>query len=183
MGQPKATTRSAEGRRRKERMSIATKEDWLEGAGDLQEAVVEDVPVKGKSVKVRALGAKFSAEAQTQATETRTDGVQAFVTVNKVKLETLQLFHGMIEPKLASVEEAEKVMERWGPAVVRVIEKIDEVSLIDKEAVTEAQVRFPDLSAETPPEAPADNGDAPSSGSGGSDVPVRAGAGDGEERA
>lgn len=162
-------------------MSRATKEDWLEGAGDLKEAVVEDVPVKGKSIKVRALGAKFSNEAQTQATETRTDGVQAFVTVNKAKLEILQFTHGVIEPKFTQ-EEAEKVAEKYAGAFFKTIDKIDEISSIDKEAIAEAQARFPDVDGETAAKASADNGDGPASGDSRSDVPVRAGAGDGKER-
>jgi hypothetical protein len=162
-------------------MPQATKEDWLDGPGDLAEDVVEDVPVKGKSVKVRALGAKFSNEAQTKATETRTDGTQAFVTVNKARLEILQFTHGVIEPKFTE-EEAEKVSEKYAGAFFKVIERIDEISSIDKEAIAEAQARFPDERGETAPEAPENNGDAPATGSGGSDVPLRVGAGDGKER-
>ena len=157
-------------------MSIATKEDWLEGAGDLAEATVEDVPSKGKSVKVRALGAKFSNEAQTKATETRTDGVQAFVTVNKARLEILQFTHGVIEPKFTEAE-AEKIAEKYAGAFIKVIEKIDEISAIDKEAISEAQARFQDVGGEKASETSTNNGDAASDGSGGPDVPVRAGAG------
>lgn len=181
MGQPKATKRSAEGRRRKERtMSRATKEDWLEGPGDLEEAVVEDVPTKGKSVKVRALPAKFSNDAQSEATETRTtgDGV-ALVTVNKAKLEILQFTHGVVEPAV-SKDEAEKIAERYAGAFFKVIEKIDELSAIDKEAIEQAEARFPGVPDEASAKAPPNGGDPASAGSGRSDVPVRAGAGDGD---
>ena len=45
-------------------MARSTKESWLTGPGDLQEADVEDVPVPGQSVRVRALSARYSAEVQ-----------------------------------------------------------------------------------------------------------------------
>ena len=36
-------------------MQRSSKDSWLGGPGDLAEAEVEDVPVAGESVKVRAL--------------------------------------------------------------------------------------------------------------------------------
>ncbi len=163
-------------------MPRATKEDWLEGPVDLKEEVLEDIPKKGKSVKVRGLSAGFSSQAQTEATETRTDGAQAWVTVNKAKLEALELFHGLVEPKLDTVREAEMIMERWGPAAVKVIEKIDELSAIDKDAIEEARFPVPSEHGAEAPEAPENNGSGSPAVSGRSDVPVRAGAGDGEKR-
>ncbi len=136
-------------------MPRSTKQDWLEGPADLREETLEDIPSKGKSVIVRGLSAGFASQAQTEATETRTDGEQAWVSVNKAKLEALEVFHGLVEPKLDTVREAELILERWGPAAVRLIEKIDELSAIDKEAIDKAQARFPGLDAETPTEAPA----------------------------
>lgn len=164
-------------------MSRSTKHDWLEGPSDLKEAEVEDVPVKGKSVRVVGLSAGFTSEAQVKATETKVmpDG-GAVVTVNKAKLEALQLYHGLLDPKLESVEEAEQIMQRYGPAVVKVIEKIDELSALDKEAIEQAQARFPGVDGETSPETHA-NGSrtTTTSGGGGSTVPVRAGTGTGED--
>lgn len=160
-------------------MSRATKSDWLEGPGDLKEAVVEDVPVKGKSIKVRALSAKFANDAQTEATETKTDGVTAMVTVNKSKMEILQFTHGVVEPEF-TLEESGKIAEKYGAAFRKAIDKIDELSLIDKEAIEQAQARFPGVDGATTPEASANGGDTASTGSSRPDVPVRTGAGDGD---
>ena len=41
-------------------MARSTKDGWLSGPGALAEAEVEDVPVKGQSVRVRALPAAFA---------------------------------------------------------------------------------------------------------------------------
>lgn len=161
-------------------MPRAKKEDWLEGTVDLKEAVLEDTPKKGMTTKVRGLSAGFSSQAQTEATETRTDGAQAWVTVNKAKLEALELFHGLVEPKLDTVREAEMILERWGPAAVKVIEKIDELSAIDKEAIEQAQARFPGVDGEAVAEAPKNGGNQSPAGTSGPDVSVRAGAGDGD---
>ncbi len=162
-------------------MSRSTKQDWLEGPTDLREEVLEDTPVKGKSVKVRGLSAGYSSQAQTEATETRTDGEQAFVTVNKAKLEAIEILHGMVDPKLDTIREAEMILERWGPAAVRVIEKIDELSAIDKEAIEQAKARFPSVGGETPAEASANGGGADADGGGGSVLPTRAGVGAGKD--
>ncbi len=151
----------------------STKHDWLEGPSDLEEVDVEDVPVKGKSVRVQALSAAYSNQAQTEATEVKaTPDGGAVVTVNKARLEALQLFHGLIDPKLESVEEAEKITERFGPAIRKVIDKIDTISAIDKEAITEAEARFPGEHGEKTPEASANGGDPEPAGSGGPDVAV-----------
>lgn len=164
-------------------MERSNKQDWLEGPGDLKEAIVEDVPVKGRSVKVRGLSAAYSNDAQLEATETRvTPDGGGIVSVNKTKMEARQLFHSMVEPKLDTIREAEMILERFGPAAVKVIEKIDELSAIDKEAIEEAQARFPGVDGEKASKAPENGGDPAPTGDSGSDVPVRAGAGDGQER-
>jgi hypothetical protein len=128
-------------------MQRSTKDAWLTGTGDLAEAVVEDVPVKGQSVKVRGLPAAFANDAQSRALEMRTlargegRGDQV-ARVNTRVLEILQFQHGVIDPEF-TFEEAEQIAERFGPAWRKVIEKIDELSGIDKAAIEQAEAMFP----------------------------------------
>lgn len=123
-------------------MSISTKDAWLTGPSDLAEAVVEDVPVKGQSVKVRGLPAQFSNEAQSKALKmiTGTRGEQT-ATVDTAVMSVIQFAHGCVEPKF-TVQEAQQIAERFGPAFFKVVEKIDELSGIDKEAIESANDQF-----------------------------------------
>ena len=124
-------------------MSRSTKQAWLEGPGDLREADVEDVPVKGQSVRVRGLPAAYSNQASSEALELKTTNQgEQLATVNTARLEVLQFAHGVVEP-VFSEEEAAKVAEKFGPAFKKVIAKIDELSGVDKEAIEQAQATFP----------------------------------------
>lgn len=156
-------------------MSRSTKDAWLAGPGDLREAVVEDVPVKGSSVKVRGLPAAYSNEASSEALEWRTwPNEQQTATINTAKLEVLQFAHGCVEPTF-TVEEATAVSRKFGPAFKKVVAKIDELSGIDKADIEAANKRFQSGDAE-PERTPGDaNGVA--AGSGGPDADVRARAG------
>lgn len=155
-------------------MERSTKGAWLDGPGDLKEADVEDVPVAGKSVRVRGLPAAYSNQAQSEALEMKTIGDTQIATVNTARLEVLQFAHGVIDPEF-SVEEAQAVSERFGPAFKKVIARIDKLSGVDKEAIEDASTRFPARGEE-----PAGEGEAGANGaSAGSDrppVPARAGA-------
>lgn len=124
-------------------MERSTKDAWLVGPGDLEEAEVKDVPARGMSVKVRGLPAQYSNEAQSEALELKTlpNGDQV-ATVNTAKMEVLQFAHGVIEPKF-SLAEVKIIATRFGPAFKRVIAKIDELSGVDKEAIEDATARFP----------------------------------------
>jgi hypothetical protein len=155
-------------------MSRSTKDAWLSGPGDLKEADVEDVPVKGQSVRVRGLPAAYSNQAQSEALEMKTIGSTQIATVNSARLEVLQFAHGVIDPSF-SVEEAQQVSERFGPAFKKVIAKIDELSGVDKEAVEAANARFPSSGTESHGEGQAGANGSPS-GSGRPAVPARAGA-------
>ena len=123
-------------------MARSKKSAWLEGPSDLQEAVVEDVPMKGESVVVRGLPAAFSNQAQSEAVELISRGREQIAKVNTAKLEAIQFAHGVVEPQF-TVDEAQQVAERFGPAFRKVIAKIDELSGVDKAAIEEAEVRFP----------------------------------------
>ena len=150
-------------------MGRSTKESWLEGPGDLKEAEVEDVPVKGQSVRVRGLPAAYSNQASSEALEMKTTARgEQIATVNTGKLEVLQFAHGVIDPKF-SVEEAQVIATKYGPAFRKVVEKIDELSGIDKEAIEEANARFQAGGTST---NGSDVGDAARAGDGGSVVPA-----------
>jgi hypothetical protein len=152
-------------------MARSTKDAWLSGPGDLREADVEDVPVKGQSVRVRGLPAAYSNQASSEALELKTIGLDQIATVNTARLEVLQFAHGCIDPTF-TVEEAEQIAARFGPAFKKIILKIDELSGVDKEAIADANAKFPTRGAG--PAGP-DLDDATSAGNGRSDVPLRAG--------
>ena len=154
-------------------MSRSTKEAWLTGPGDCEEADVEDVPVKGESVRVRGLAAAYSNEAQSEALEyITTPKGDTVATINTAKMEVLQFAHGVIEPQF-NVQEAEQVARKFGPAFKKVIAKIDELSGVDKEAVEQAEARFPNQRAG---QNGSDVGSELPAGSDGPDVPLRVGA-------
>lgn len=112
-------------------MARSTVDSWLEGPGDLKTAVVEDVPVTGQSVLVQGLSAAHSNQAASEAQKLVIGrrGEQS-ASVDTARMEILQFAHGCVEPKF-TVEQAEKIAERYGPAFRKVIEKIDELSGVD----------------------------------------------------
>jgi hypothetical protein len=159
-------------------MAIASKDDLLR-ASDLVEREVE-LPSIGMSVRVRSLPAAYSNHAVSEAIETvveqqRGRQIQT-ARVNKEKLEALQVLHGLIEPKLATIEEVNLFSQQCGPAWMKVVETIDEISGIDKEAIEKANTLFrPSGSDEDG--AHLENGVASGQGSGGPDLHVRTGVG------
>ena len=155
-------------------MSRSTKSSWLEGPGDLREADVEDVPVKGESVRVRGLPAAYSNQAQSEALEMKTVGNTQIATVNTARLEVLQFAHGCVEPEF-SVAEAQQIAEKFGPAFKKVIAEIDRLSGVDKDAIEKAEARFPDSRAGSNGAGKAGPDEAPARRSGPA-VPARAGA-------
>jgi hypothetical protein len=152
-------------------VSRSTKESWLNGPGDLQEADVEDVPVPGESVRVRGLPARYSAEVQSQLKLVQ-DGRSQVAKIDVGSMEVLQFVHGVVDPKFTEAE-ARQIQEKFGPAFRKVVAKIDELSGIDKEAIEKTEQRFPDGGA---PEAGAPVGNGVAVGGPGPDVPVPTGA-------
>jgi len=116
--------------------------DALLGASDLVQEEVE-LPTIGGEVLVQGLGAKFSNEAQSQALKMVTVGKEQIATVDTAKLEAIQILNGLADPKLEDLEEAEAFMAKCGPAVRAVVDKIDELSGLDKEAIAKAKAKFP----------------------------------------
>lgn len=149
-------------------MGRSTKDAWLSGPGDLSEAEVEDVPVRGSSVLVRALPAAYSNKARSEAQELKIVGNDQVVTINAEKLEILQFQYGVVDPQF-TYDEAEQIAQRYGRAFRKVISKIDELSDLNMEAISEAAERFP---AGREGEGRADVGDA--DGTGDSRPPVPA---------
>lgn len=122
-------------------MALLSREALL-GASDLIEREVE-LPTLGGSVRVRSLPAAYSNQAQSEALEMVTDarGRQT-ATVNTVKLEALQVLHGLVEPKLNTIDDAYALSQRVGPAWRKIVGAIDEISGIDKEAIERANATF-----------------------------------------
>ena len=79
--------------------SVYQEDAWLKGPGDLREADVEDVPVKGQTVRVRGLPAAYSNQAPSEALELNTSHQgEQLATVNTARLEVLQFAHGCVDP-------------------------------------------------------------------------------------
>jgi hypothetical protein len=123
-------------------VALLTK-DALLRASDLVEREV-DLPSIGGSVKVRSLPAAYSNEASSKALRLISGprGEQQ-ATIDTAELEVLQALHGLVDPKLNSIEEARTFARNCGPAFKEVIKVIDEISGVDKEALESAQARFP----------------------------------------
>lgn len=152
-------------------MPISSTESWLSGEGDLAESTVEDVPVKGESVKIRALSATVANGANSSAvTTTEVRGKQE-MRVDGVKLDIIKFCHGVVEPKF-NMEQATLVSGKYGPAFNKVVTAINDLSGISEESIKETEARFPDLGEG----ASERNGTEPAGGSGGPDKPARAGA-------
>ena len=123
-------------------MALLTKEALL-GANDLEEREVE-LPSIGGSVRIRALSAAFSSEASSEALEMETlpTGEQK-ARVNTVKLEAIQVYHALADPKLESIEESERFLQNCGPAANKLTAAIRDISGISAEEVKAAEARFP----------------------------------------
>ena len=152
-------------------MARSTKESWLAGPGDLAEEEVEDVPVKGESVKIRALSATAANGATSDAITTTEVRGQQVMKVDSVKLDQLRFQAGVVEPDF-TLDEVRIISAKYGPAFNKVIAKIVEISGLSNEAVQETEARFPSSGIG----APASNGADTSSGDARSPKPVRASA-------
>jgi hypothetical protein len=120
----------------------SSKSSWLDGPSDLKTDEVQDVPVEGESVLVRGLPAAFSARAQSKALvmKTGTRGEQT-AEVDTEKLAVIQFANGVVEPEFSEAE-AQQIAEKYGPAFNKVVERIDELSGVDKESIEKANATF-----------------------------------------
>ncbi len=152
-------------------MARSTKDGWLSGEGDLKEAEVEDVPVKGQSVKIRALSATIANAATSEAISTTEGrGGTQQMKVDSVKLDIIRFAHGVVDPEF-TIAEATILSGKYGPAFNRVVQEITKLSGLDAASVAETEARFPSLGDDSP----RSNGTDTAGGSGGPAVPSRTG--------
>ena len=153
-------------------MARSTKDGWLSGEGDLKESEVADVPVKGQSVKIRALSATTANAATSEAVSSSEGrGGQQQMKVDSVKLDILRFAHGVIEPEFTTAE-ATIISGKYGPAFNRVVQEIVKLSGLDQSTIAETEARFQDLGGNPG----GSNGPDPASGDDGPAVPSRSGA-------
>lgn len=150
-------------------MQRSTTDAWLNGEGDLREDDVADVPVPGQSVRVRALSAAYSAEVQGQMKLTR-EGTDQVAKIDVAAMELLQFVHGCVEPTFTH-EQAKQIQAKWGAAFRKVVAAIDELSGIDKEAISQTEARFPS-GGDAEADAVGGEADAAPAGDGGSALRV-----------
>jgi len=116
--------------------------DALLSASDLVEREVE-LDTIGGSVLVRSLPAAYSNQAMSEALEVATGARgQQTARVNTGKLEMLQVMHGMIDPKLNSLDEVLVFAQKCGAAWRKVVDTIDEISGVNKEAMEQTAATF-----------------------------------------
>lgn len=133
--------------------------DALLCASDLVERDVE-LPSLNDTVRVRSLPAAYSNQAMHEATQMVTVRGEQTVRIDVAKLEALQVLHGLVDPKLDSVEEAEALAQKLGPSWRRIVTTIDEISGVDKEAIEKANTMFQPRRPSGEPGPAAGNGTA-----------------------
>lgn len=143
----------------------------LLGASDL---VTREVKVLGDTVTVRSLAAAYSNQALSEALETHTGrrGEQTH-RVNSQKLEELQVLHGLIDPKLDTLEEVRSFANNCGPAWQLIVREIQEISGLQEEDVKKTDATFPGGDSGPGRE---DVGAGVAARGNGSDLPARIGA-------
>lgn len=147
----------------------------LLGASDLTEREVDLRPHIEGSVRVRSLPASYSNEASSASLEMVTDPQTGRQTAkaDTAKLEELQVLHGLVDPKLESIEEVRLLSHRLGASWQKIIRTINEISGITEEDFKRTEQLFL-------PGGHASEGvsgaNGVASGGAGSDLPVPAGA-------
>lgn len=114
----------------------ASKDDWLTGAGDREEATIE-VPGLGKSVRIKALSAGMAAQIQQASMTLKGDQM----TLDLRRKQVLTFAEGIIEPRFTE-HEANQIAERWAGAFRFVVDAIDEISATSPEAIEKFRRRF-----------------------------------------
>lgn len=158
-------------------MGIPTRDELLR-ASDIETREV-NLPSLGFDVRIRSLPAAYSNAAQTEGTqllnvENDKGRLEQTVRIDHEKLEALKVLHGLVEPKLNSVEDAYTFSQQITTgAWKKLVNEIDKVSGLDVEAVEHTEALFRDSGSgeERRPEP-----DAAGKGNGRPAVPVRTGA-------
>lgn len=96
----------------------------------------------GSTVLIESLPAAYSNEAESSALVLTQEGNSQATTIDTAKLEVLKFAHGVKEPEF-TVEEAEEVAKKYGPAFKRVIKEIDAISGLEDADRKAAEARFP----------------------------------------
>ena len=123
-------------------MARLTKEKFLK-ATDLDEKDVT-LPTLEGDVRIRALSGLFSRQATSEALEmVEVRGGQK-VKVNTAKLDAIKVQHGLIDPKLDSLEEAQTFMRQCGRAANTLVAEINNLSGIEDDDLEATDARFPD---------------------------------------
>lgn len=119
-------------------LPIGTVEQILEAAPKDIVTDVLEVPEWGFAVRVQSFTA-----AQSAAVKQRGFGFKGEeTTVAWAEMEIMQFQMGVIEPKFTE-EQVRQLHLSSGPGFARVIEKLDELGKIDKEALRKAREEFP----------------------------------------
>jgi hypothetical protein len=113
-----------------------SKESWLNGATDLEEAEVYVEAVQDH-VKIRALSAGQLARIQSQCLSMKGDAAK----VDTQRLGVLKFTAGVTEPKF-SEQEANVISHKFGRSFELVLKAIDELSGASEEDVNRAMRRF-----------------------------------------
>lgn len=126
-------------------MGLLTREELL-AASDIKTREVELPSLNGATVRVRGLPAAYSNEANSEALEAVTvqhkGRPQQSMRVNVVKLEALKVLHGLVEPKLNSIEDANTLSQQIGEAWHTIVKAIDDLSGLDEESVKRTEAMF-----------------------------------------
>lgn len=154
-------------------MGILTKDELL-GASDL---VTREVPLPelGGSVVVRSLPASYSNEASSASLEMVTDPRTGRQTAkaDTAKLEELQVYHGVINPKFDSIDEVKIFSTRVGASWQLIVRTINEISGLSEEDVKRTEALF---QSGGPPAGGVHGDDGVAAGNGRSDLPASTGA-------
>ena len=117
--------------------------DTLITASDLETREVE-LPSLNMKVRVRALAASYSNQAQSQALKlVQGPRGEQTSTVDVDVLEQLQVLHGLVEPKPRSLQDVKTLATNTGRAFKLIVQAIDELSGVDKQAIEDANAKFP----------------------------------------
>lgn len=155
-------------------MARLTKDAWARSSLRTQEIEVEEL---GGSVLIRELPASVSADLAGLVDITQVGQTQR-AKVDKATMEARQFAYGVIDDDhnpLFTEEEAREVQSKHGRAFNVVIAAIDKLSGVSKEAIDEAEARFPAGRNGAAHQGEARDHD-PAADSGGPDRAARAGA-------
>lgn len=123
-------------------MAFLDKNAWNKPSLKTSEVEVSEL---GGSVRIRELPAEYSAEVASNVKLT-TEGREQVARVDTATMEKLQFAYGVIDEQGAPMFNENEVVDlqkKHGRAFRVVIQAIDDMSGLDKEAIEKAEARFP----------------------------------------